>query len=595
MNRTLLSSGIIVPALVALLPGCEDSFRCPGSFDECSAGVCVDIMSDNDHCGACGRSCDTDEHCDAGSCVPDLVCTAPEVNCGNECVDTQTSVDHCGACDEPCPSMYDDCVAGDCASPILAMVTRLDQSKGLPIERDAYVLRDLSYTLTKLDDLTHATPRVLEARFLPDGRLLLLAAQTEDVFELFVVSPRGGSITRVSAPMPVDGDVQPGFVVSRDGTKVLYRADADTDDVIELYAASLATPGTAVKVNGALDVNGRVSRQIALSANGRRATYIADAETDDLDELYTVDLTAATPGAAVKLNPEGTDSIWDFEMTPDGSRVVYRAQNTNIELRVVNVASPGTFDVVGHETTGTARHVDGYQLSADGSRLAFTAGEQYLQESLWYVDLTQSPPYDATRLVDGRFDQGENGEYAWVENDLQLTADGAHVVFRQVESAFGQDRLFMAAVASPGTKVPLSAAGMSSAELVADFALSPDGTKAVYRGGADGAEGGNPQPGTDDPGFNETFAPALYYVDLTAATPAPALLSVPPVIGHDGIANGYLFLRDNLRVAYRADDGTASQLDAYLVTPGTTDMPRLVSPPLDVSADATDVLALRRY
>jgi Tol biopolymer transport system component len=599
VNRTSLSTGLIVPALVAVLPGCGDSFHCPGSFDQCSAGVCVDIMSDENHCGACGQSCDTDEHCDAGACVPDLVCTAPEVNCGNECVDTETSVDHCGACDDPCPSTFDDCVGGECAAPILAMLMRFDPGKGVPIERDAYVLRDLTYGLTKVDDIAFDTPRVLDVKILPDGRLLLLAAQTEEVFELFVVSPRGGAMTRVSGPMPADGDVERGFVVSRDGTEVLYRADADTDDVIELYAASLAAPGTAVKVNGALVANGRVSRQIALSADGRRAAYIADADIDDLDELYTVDLTAATPGAPVKLNPETvTDSVWDFQMTPDGSRVVYRArvdQNGDLELRVASVASPGAYDLVGHEMLATSHHVDGYQLSSDGTRLAFSGGEQFLEESLWYVDLTQSPPFDATRLVDGRDDQGENGEYAWVENDLQLTPDGTHVLFRQVEGAFSQDRLFMVAVASPGAKVPLSAAGLTTDELVADFALSPDGTKAVYRGGADGAEGGNPRPGTEDPGFFESFAPALYAVDLSAATPTPELSSLPPVIGHDGIADGYLFLRDSRRVVYRADAVVAGQLDAYLVTPGTTDMPRPVSPPPSIPVDTTDVHALRRF
>lgn len=595
MNRTSLSTGIILPALLALLPGCDDPFTCPGSFQECSTGVCVDIMASDDHCGACGETCDTDQHCEAGACVPDLVCTAPEQSCGDACVDVATSVEHCGACDDPCPGAYDDCVGGECAAPILAIQTYSEQSKGPPIERDLYVLRDLTYALTRLNDTTFAAPRVIDHAILPDGRVLLVAAQTEDVYELFVASPRGGALTRVSAPMPADGDVLRGLAVSRDGSKVLYRADADTDDVVELYAVSLAAPGVAVKVNATMVAGGNVSRVFALSADGRRAAYIADADTDALDELYTVDLSAATPGSPLKLNPPTTtDHVWDFEMSPDGTRVVYRAQEQasgEIELHVVRVATPGTTDPIGYAESGGG-HVDGYHLSPDGNALAFTASASYLEESLWYVDLTAAPPYDATRLADGTY---EDPNWKWVNNDFAFTADGARIVFRQVGDAFSFDRLYAVSVTTPASIVQLSAEGTTSAEQVGDFALSPDGTAVVFRGGADGAEGGDVYPRTEERDFVERFGDALYHVDLTAATPAPNLITTPPMIGHDGVAGGYVFTRDGGRVAYRADEDVSGRLDAYLVTPATADAARNVSPPLDQTTDATDVFSLSRF
>jgi hypothetical protein len=166
-------------------------------------------------------------------------------------------------------------------------------------------------------------------------------------------------------------------------------------------------------------------------------------------------------------------------------------------------------------------------------------------------------------------------------------------VFLQRDSV---ERLFSVAVTSPGARVRLSAAGDTSAEQVGDFVLSADGTHAVYRGGADGAEGGDTRRGTSDPGFGEnSYAPALYAVDLTAATPTPELLSVPPILGHDGVAGGYIVTRDNRRVVYRADDDVLQQLDAYLVTIGTTDAARKVSPPLDQTSDASDVHRLSRF
>src|SRR5690606_3661151 len=115
-------------------------------------------------------------------------------------IDITTSVEHCGACDDACPVAFSDCLDGECAAPLLAIQT-YREVKGPPVERDLYVLRDLTYALTRLTDTAFDSPRVIDHAILPDGRVLLVAAQTEEVFELFVVSPRGGALTRVSGPL----------------------------------------------------------------------------------------------------------------------------------------------------------------------------------------------------------------------------------------------------------------------------------------------------------------------------------------------------------------------------------------------------------
>lgn len=592
MKRTSLVTGCIIPALLAVVPACDDPFTCPGAFLECSAGTCVDIATSDQHCGACGVVCESGQHCEASTCVADaVVCTAPEQSCGGGCVDTQTSPAHCGACDDPCPSSFADCVGGECAAPLIAMQTSRDDRQ---VDRDLHVLRDLTFALTRINDTAFTTPRVIDHVVLPDGRLLLVAAQTEGVFELFLASPRGGALTRVSGALTAGGDVQPGVVVSADGTRVLYRADQDTDDVLELYAVALASPGAAVKVSGTLTAGGGVSRVFALSADGRRAAYLADAETDARDELYTVDLSAAAPGAPVKLNPAVTDSLWDFALTPDGARVVYRATDPGtgrLQLNVVSVAAPGTATPITY-ADGAEGHVEAYRLSPDGTALAFTGGSSFLNESLWYLDL--APPYAATRLADGSGNAG-GGDYDWVRGDFAFTPDGDHILLRKVAGAFGFDRLFRVDVATPGALVQLSAAGDTSAEEVTDFVLSPDGRHVVFRGGADGAEGGSLTPGTAEPPAGELHAPALYHVDLTATAPAPALLSPPATVGREGIGGGYVVTGDSARVVYRADDDVLGFSDAYLVALASAGAARKVSPPLDQQSDATDVSLISRY
>lgn len=93
---------------VACLPGADDcpagaicngSFRCvqgcevaadcpaaaPGQLPACCDHRCVDVLSSNEACGACGNPCTNNDSC-----------------CDGVCVDLNRSADHCGACGRSC-------------------------------------------------------------------------------------------------------------------------------------------------------------------------------------------------------------------------------------------------------------------------------------------------------------------------------------------------------------------------------------------------------------------------------------------------------------------------------------------------------------
>lgn len=94
---------------------------------------------------------------------------------------------------------------------------------------------------------------------------------------------------RISQPLIGGGEVFADFVVDPDGTRVVYKADADTDEVLELYAVN--TDGTNFqKLNPPLGPRGVFDRGFAVSADGTRVVYRADAETDDVYELYAVNV-----------------------------------------------------------------------------------------------------------------------------------------------------------------------------------------------------------------------------------------------------------------------------------------------------------------
>lgn len=94
-NNALLAL-VVLPLLAAL--GCSEpgvTRTClPGSVD-CGSG-CVDLDSDQLHCGACGNACDAGEACSAGTCS--LTCQNGLTNCGGTCRDLQSDPNNCGAC-----------------------------------------------------------------------------------------------------------------------------------------------------------------------------------------------------------------------------------------------------------------------------------------------------------------------------------------------------------------------------------------------------------------------------------------------------------------------------------------------------------------
>ncbi|MFC1642491.1 SUMF1/EgtB/PvdO family nonheme iron enzyme [Myxococcota bacterium] len=88
---------------------------------------CVDLSTDVDHCGVCGRTCSaagaSKVACEGGGCKPTckngvLDCETPSVRAADDgCeTDAQTSAEHCGACGRSCSSPRA-CQWGTCVGP----------------------------------------------------------------------------------------------------------------------------------------------------------------------------------------------------------------------------------------------------------------------------------------------------------------------------------------------------------------------------------------------------------------------------------------------------------------------------------------------
>lgn len=129
------------------------------------------------------------------------------------------------------------------------------------------------------------------------------------------------------------------FQISPDSLTVAFIADKDTDGVDELYAVPI-TGTTPIKLNPPLAANGDVE-SFQYTPDGQFVIYRADQEVDNRIELYRVPVGG---GAATKLNPAlvAGGNVLNFKIAPDTGRIAYLAdQATNEVLELWSISSTG--------------------------------------------------------------------------------------------------------------------------------------------------------------------------------------------------------------------------------------------------------------
>lgn len=158
----------------------------------------------------------------------------------------------------------------------------------------------------------------------PNGQWALYLADQENdqLVELYSVSLRDGTRTKLNDPLVAGGDVV-DFRISPDSTRVVYRADQQVNERLELFSVPIAGGG-AIKLNGTPVVGGDVLSEsdYAISSDSQRVVYRADQAVDEKFELFSVPLTGGTP---IKLNPPlGGSDVLQYNLSADASRVIFQ-------------------------------------------------------------------------------------------------------------------------------------------------------------------------------------------------------------------------------------------------------------------------------
>lgn len=218
---------------------------------------------------------------------------------------------------------------------------------------------------------TNTALDVFEAVWSPDSQRILFRGDMEFdlINELYVVdaTSTNPSPLKLNATLPASADVESNYQWTPDGRAVIFRADADVNDTIELWRVRISSAGNPERLNQAGFASTSDVASFTISPDGTDIAFVADPVAGDVDTLYLVDISTVTAGAPVQVNAtmastaDVTSSSVTF--TPDGSGLLYRSDervDTIIDLWFSDLtgATPGT--PVGITTGVTGAIVSGH-------------------------------------------------------------------------------------------------------------------------------------------------------------------------------------------------------------------------------------------
>ena len=380
--------------------------------------------------------------------------------------------------------------------------------------------------------------------------------------------------------MTAEGNVN-SFQISRDGRYAVYLADQDTDDVPELYSVLLGG-GTPVRLNPILPF-GRAVASFQISPDSRWVVYLADQDLDNVMELYSVPI-AGPPDAYKKLSgilvPLG--NVDSFSISPDSARVVYRADQQNdevFEIYSVPIGGSASAGIKLNKALVANGDVAGFLISPDSKRVVYGADQDTDGVTELYSVPIAGQASDGLKLNKALMPGGS------VQNDALISPDGSRVIYRAGQDAVGVTELYSVPTAGPATDGLKLNKVLVPGGNVKGFRISPDNNWVVY--GAD----------QETVGFTE-----LYSVPIGGGPPADVIKLNKALVVPGGSVQEGTISPDSKRVVYLADQDTNEVFELYSVpirgpasdglklnkalVPGGD----VVIPPLLISPDSTRVV-----
>jgi Tol biopolymer transport system component len=321
---------------------------------------------------------------------------------------------------------------------------------------------------------------VFNYRVSPDSQWTVYQAdQDEDeTVELYSVrSDASGSPAKLNDALAPGGDVFFDFLPTGDSTRVVYRADQDVREVIELYSTVIDGSGTPTKLSS-LPVAGGDVLGITLTPDGSTVVYRADQDVDGETELYSVPADGSALPVKVNQPLVTGGGVLDHVFTPGTDQVVYRASREvagRFELYVTAVDGSGPGTKISGSMTLEGDVAAGYVCSPGGRTVFLADAETNDKQELYSVPTDGSePPVKLNTAMPAFADI----------LSFHVAEDVGRVVYYGDPLVDQQGDLFSVPIDASEPPVHLNSPLTIVNTDVAEFRVTPDGARVVYRADA---------------------------------------------------------------------------------------------------------------
>lgn len=248
---------------------------------------------------------------------------------------------------------------------------------------------------------------------------------TDNEFSLYAISTASGATTKLSGSLVAGGDVR-DFLITPNGEEVVFRADKDTDEVVEIYAVKVDGSNLR-KLGPALSIGKMAYAGYKISADSK---WVLFRENQSFAVSASTGMMAVSleTGEAISLVGTGTAGFIELgSFSPDSKYIAYRIDRTLAgcyALEVYNLQTK-TETEVSVPCANVNTDVMSYAWSNDSSKLGYgmatTSGYYDLYVS--NVDATNRLKLTATSVI-------RNGVYGgYKDKSILFTPDNKTIVF----------------------------------------------------------------------------------------------------------------------------------------------------------------------
>jgi len=330
-----------------------------------------------------------------------------------------------------------------------------------------------------VSEMTSGARAAVEYAYAPDASYVVYRADADTVGqnELYRYTISPAARFKLSTTLQANGNVT-DFEISPNvaNANIVYRADYTVDNRFELLSVP-AIGGPSILVSGS-PVTGRDASRPKFSLNGNRIFFRSNRDDANKTELFRVQVDGTSLTKIGDINAASGSVNPNYELTPDGNRIVFLADRTTTGLKELYSVVINT-GVISRISYASPESTTKFAISPDGAYVVFLIGNLSAG-----ANMLSSVPVAGGVTVWPRISPEMTGATSSII-DFSISPDSQRVVFRGDAEIEGQIELWSAPITagSPTTGVrPVRLSGsMVSGGNVSYFVNSPVGDQVIFR------------------------------------------------------------------------------------------------------------------